>query len=121
MKIEQNIKMKTILSFFSFYYFITGLWPFIHYGSFERITGPKKEKWLVYTVSSLIVITSLVVFRSLKEENFLNPTILMLVIGNATALIVIDVLFSYKKIISKVYLLDAFVQIIFLILIALNL
>lgn len=32
------------------YYLVTGLWALVAYRSFEAVTGPKREPWLVKTV-----------------------------------------------------------------------
>ena len=32
------------------YFAATGVWPLIDMRSFERVTGPKADKWLVRTV-----------------------------------------------------------------------
>jgi hypothetical protein len=37
------------------YYVVTGLWSIVHRRSFERITGRKREYWLVRTVGALAV------------------------------------------------------------------
>ena len=39
----------------SAYYVTTGLWPILHRPSFERVTGPKRDYWLVRTVGGLAV------------------------------------------------------------------
>src|SRR5439155_14802188 len=36
------------------YYAATGLWPLLHMRSFEAVTGPKREDWLVKTVGVLV-------------------------------------------------------------------
>lgn len=36
------------------YYVLTGLWPLVHYASFELVTGPKSDDWLVRTTGLLI-------------------------------------------------------------------
>ena len=35
------------------YYLLTGLWPVVHLRSFEAVTGPKVDKWLVKTFGAL--------------------------------------------------------------------
>lgn len=35
------------------YYVVTGLWPLIHLTSFEAVTGPKTDDWLVHMVGLL--------------------------------------------------------------------
>lgn len=29
------------------YFLLTGIWPLVHRRSFERVTGPKSDYWLV--------------------------------------------------------------------------
>ena len=41
------------------YLFATGVWPLLHRGSFERVTGKKDEFWLVRTVGGLAAATGL--------------------------------------------------------------
>jgi hypothetical protein len=35
------------------YYVVTGVWPLLHYRSFEWVTGRKRERWLVECVGGL--------------------------------------------------------------------
>jgi hypothetical protein len=35
-------------------YVTSGLWPLVHLRSFEAITGPKTDRWLVKTIGALI-------------------------------------------------------------------
>src|SRR5215212_885809 len=36
------------------YYLVTGLWPFVSIRTFEAISGPKRDDWLVKTVGALV-------------------------------------------------------------------
>jgi hypothetical protein len=36
-----------------------GLWPLLHLKSFEAVFGPKTDRWLVKTVSGLLVVNGL--------------------------------------------------------------
>ena len=45
-----------ILTFQSAYYILTGLWPLVHFASFELVTGPKTDDWLVRMVGLLVVL-----------------------------------------------------------------
>ena len=38
------------------FYVATGVWPIVHLRSFEAVTGPKLEGWLVKTVGALIAV-----------------------------------------------------------------
>ncbi len=35
------------------YYIVSGIWPLVHFTSFELVTGPKHDRWLVRTVGLL--------------------------------------------------------------------
>jgi hypothetical protein len=35
------------------YYLVSGLWPLLHFTSFEAFTGRKRDRWLVRTVGLL--------------------------------------------------------------------
>lgn len=94
------------------YYLITGLWPFIHMRSFESVTGKKTEHWLVYTVS-LMLVSSALVFLYVGIYKHHSTEVLILSISNCLTLAFIDIYFSLKGIIRKIYLADAFVEIIF--------
>ena len=37
------------------YYLIGGLWPFVHYRSFERVTGTKPDRFVTEAASALYV------------------------------------------------------------------
>ncbi len=38
------------------YYALTGLWPLISISTFQAVTGPKAEHWLVRTVGVLVTV-----------------------------------------------------------------
>ena len=38
---------------------VFGLWPLIHLPSFEKVFGPKVDRWLVKTVSGLLVVNGM--------------------------------------------------------------
>lgn len=93
------------------YYLVTSLWPFVHMRSFEKITGDKKEHWLVYSVS-LMLLSSSFVFLYAGITNRASPEVLILAISNCLALASIDIYFSLKGIVRKIYLADALVELI---------
>lgn len=93
------------------YWFITGIWPFIHLGSFLWVTGPKEDIWLLYTVSVLIIVIGLLLLvsgfrRSVTQE------IKWTGIGSALGLTLIDVYYSQTDVISDIYLYDALGEVI---------
>jgi hypothetical protein len=88
------------------YYLGTGLWPIVHLPSFEAVTGPKPEGWLVKTVGALIsVVGATALLAGVRRRA--SPELRLLAGGSALAMGVVDVVYPAKGRISPVYLLDA--------------
>jgi hypothetical protein len=103
---------KSILIFQVLYYLLTALWPMIHMRSFEAVAGPKKEHWLVYTVSLLLLgIISPMIYHLVNSEK-VSVEIMILSIAAAMGLALIDIIFSLRGIIWKTYLIDAAIEIL---------
>ena len=90
------------------YYAATGIWPLLDIKSFERITGPKADRWLVKTVGALV--TAIGASLAQAREDPTRPETVILATGSAVALGTIDVVYVAKRRISAVYLLDALAQ-----------
>lgn len=102
--------MEPILTLQGWFYVATGLWPVLHLKSFEYVTGPKTDKWLVKTVAFMITCSG-IIFLKFSDEK----AALWLAIMNAVALTIVDVYYSLNGVIRKVYLLDALVEIGFVV------
>jgi hypothetical protein len=76
--------------------------------SFEAVLGPKTDRWLVYTVSGLLVTIGAAQLTGYKHA---APQARQLGIGAAATLTSIDVLFVGKRRISRNYLLDALFEV----------
>jgi hypothetical protein len=78
--------------------------------SFEAVTGPKVDRWLVKTVGALVaVIGSGLALASRRRQ--LAPELMLVAAGSAAALATIDTVYVAKRRISPVYLLDAVAEI----------
>ncbi|HEX8434202.1 hypothetical protein [Archangium sp.] len=87
------------------FYVGTGVWPIVHLRSFEAVTGPKLEGWLVKTVGAIIaVIGGTLLTAGLRRRT--SPEVMLLAAGSAASLAAVDVIYSPQRI-SPVYLLDA--------------
>jgi hypothetical protein len=96
------------------YYILTGLWPLLHLHSFMLVTGEKTDTWLVKMVALLSVAIGLtLVYRPVSTQR-------LLAIGTAVSFAAIDIFYAAKGIISDVYFADAFIQIIFIVLIVIK-
>jgi hypothetical protein len=95
------------------YYGITGLWPLIHMPSFERVTGPKHDDWLVQTVGALTLAIAAAFLAGAARTG--KPARETLVLAGASALAfgAVDVVFHARGILGSVYLADAAVQAVF--------
>lgn len=84
---------------------VTGAWPLLHMRTFERVTGPKVDHWLVQTVGGLLVGNGLVQLAARSPEGLKLARVLG--VGTAGVLAIIDLANAPQGRISKVYLLDA--------------
>ncbi len=88
------------------FYLGTGLWPIVHLRSFEKVTGPKVDTWLVRTLGGLIAaVGAALVVGSFDEKP--SRGLAVLGIGSAVALGLADVIFASRGRISKAYYGDA--------------
>jgi hypothetical protein len=93
------------------YFLVTGTWPLISMATFEAVTGPKFDDWLVKTVGVLVsVIGAVLAVAGLRRQITLE--ILLLAVGNAAALAGIDIVYVAKRRISPIYLLDDLAEVI---------
>lgn len=92
------------------FYVTTGAWPLLGMSSFERVTGPKTDRWLVKTAGTLIGVIGASLLRAglrgrgLEEARWLAAS-------SAAALAMVDAIYVARRCISPVYLLDAVVEV----------
>lgn len=93
------------------YFAIAGIWPVLHMRSFEAVTGPKTDRWLVRTVGSLLVVIGVVLALASRQE---RPRfeVGLLAAGSALVLAAIDTVYSLRGRISKIYLADGVVEVL---------
>lgn len=92
------------------FYFLTGIWPLLHLSSFEALTGPKTDDWLVQTVGALLA-TFGATLALAGAKRRLTPEWRLLAAGFAGCLAAIDLVFVTRGTISPIYLADAAVEI----------
>lgn len=93
------------------YYLVTGIWPVIHIQSFMAVTGPKTDIWLVKMVALLSVSIALTILLQKKHTNGFILNIL-----TALSFLIIDLYYALSTVISPIYLTDAGIQLLFVIL-----
>jgi hypothetical protein len=88
------------------YYLVTGIWPLVSPKSFQAVTGPKHDLWLVKTVGVLVAtIGAVLTLAGLRRRTTLE--IPALAIGSAAGLAAIDTVYAAKGRISPIYFADA--------------
>ena len=92
------------------FYLATGVWPLVHISSFEAVTGPKADRWLVKAVGALVATTGLALAVAGRQRR-IAPELVLVAAGNAAALATIDVVYVAKQRIRPIYLLDAVAEI----------
>ena len=92
------------------FYVATGVWPLIDIVSFQLVTGPKTDLWLVKTVGVLVTVIGLVLLSAARSRRITNE-IVLLAAGSALALAGIDLIYALSGRISAIYLGDAVVEI----------
>lgn len=91
------------------YFLVTGVWPLVHVRSFMAVTGPKTDVWLVQTVGVLIIVIALTILLGAWQGK-VEKLAVFIAVGSALALTMVDIVFVLKRQISKIYLVDAAVE-----------
>jgi len=103
-----------VLTVQAMFYVVSGLWSIVSIDSFMRVTGRKRDVWLVKTVGVLTVVLGVALGlggcrgRPSREVSFLA-------VGSAAGFAVIDNIYVFKGTISRVYLIDACLQTAFIV------
>jgi len=88
------------------FYAATGVWPILHLRSFEAVTGPKTDGWLVKTVGGLVGVVGGALLAA-GRRGHVSRELRAVAVGSAAVLTAIDVVYVSKGRISPIYLLDA--------------
>jgi hypothetical protein len=88
---------------------VSGAWPLLHMRSFEAVTGPKADRWLVRTVAGLLVANGSLQWWLADRRDGVR-TARAIGIGTSGVLATIDWLYAPQSRISTAYLLDALYQ-----------
>ena len=96
------------------YYFITGLWALLSMRTFEKVTGPKTDHWLVKTIGLMLVVIGLALITGGVRKT-ITPEMAVLGVGTAGVLLGIDVFYVSIKKIPRIYLLDTVAELVLIV------
>lgn len=94
------------------YYLVTGLWPVFSPGTFQKMTGPKTDLWLVKTYGIIVAAVGsgfLIASRD-GSEGLEMKTLACLV---AAAIAAAETYYALRRVISRVYLCDGVLELAF--------
>lgn len=93
------------------YFFVFGIWPILSMGTFLKVTGPKTDLWLVTTVGVILAVIGIVlIYARVNAE--INTSLIILAIGSALSLALVEFIYVAKRVISPIYLGDAIVELL---------
>lgn len=90
---------------------VGGIWAIVGRRSFEAITGPKTDYWLVRTVGGLLAAVGAVIGMAGAGQR-LTADIRWLAIASSAVLTAVDLVYVARRRISPVYLLDAIANLV---------
>jgi hypothetical protein len=93
---------------------VFGLWPLLHYRSFEAVSGPKTDHWLVKTVGGLMTAAGYAQFRAAASLDG-RAMARRIGLGTAATFMIVDLRYVSHGRISRIYLLDAVLEMYWLI------
>lgn len=102
-------RLHSALRFQAGYYVLTGASPLLSRRTFEAVTGPKRDWWLVQMVGLLAITNGFAIFIGAKRECVARETVTLSVLS-ALSFMTIDVVYALSGRISKIYLGDAVVE-----------
>lgn len=91
------------------YWVASGVWALLSRRSFEAVTGPKTDYWLVQTVGGLLAAIGTTLLLAARNGR-ISPEIRLLGASSATVLAGIDIAHSLRARISPIYLAEAVVE-----------
>jgi hypothetical protein len=101
--------VKSVIRFQSAYYIVTGTWPLISMRTFEAVTGPKYDTWLVKMVGLLAASIGATLAIGAQQDEISAET-RMLAVTSALSFAAVDVIYSLRGRIGKIYLSDALLE-----------
>jgi hypothetical protein len=93
------------------YFFVTGVWPLLSMRTFLMVTGPKTDLWLVKTVGAILaVIGAVLIIAQVNAE--ISASIVVLAMGSAFALAIVEIIYVARQVIPMIYLADALAELL---------
>jgi hypothetical protein len=109
--------VRIVLAALAVYYLITGIWPIVSLSTFEAVTGPKTDDWLVHMVGLLAATVGAALLVASWRRSPRGEMLVLAVLA-AVSFAAIDLIYALNGTISRIYLADAVIQIVILVALA---
>jgi len=93
------------------YYLLAGIWPLVSMSTFEAVSGPKTDHWLVRMVGLLAAVIGVTLLLGIRLSAP-RSEVIALALLSATSFAAIDLVYGLSGRISSVYLADAAIEIL---------
>lgn len=107
---RQPVENRTLAIAHGLFNVLGGLWPLLHMSSFQAVLGPKTDRWLVRTVAGLMIANGWTQLQAGRSGEGL-PQARRVGLGTALTLGAIDIAYGVPGRISRVYLVDAALEV----------
>jgi len=94
------------------YDLVGGLWPLLHMASFEAVTGPKTDDWLVRTVAGILVVVGVVLIQNALRGS-VGHSVQWIAGGISLVLASVAMISSLAGFISWLYFFDGLIHLAF--------
>jgi hypothetical protein len=91
------------------FYLATGVWPLVSLRTFEAVTGPKRDKWLVRTIGVLLGVTGAALLRAARHGR-VSGDLAFLAAAMAAGIGVVEGIAAGSGRVSRTYLADVAVE-----------
>lgn len=107
---QQPTLRRAVLGLQSAYFLVTGIWPLLHRGSFEAVTGRKRDFWLVHAVGVCVASIGAVLALNAAQPRTPAGSTYPLAGLSAFGLGAVEVVHVLRGRISRVYGADAVIE-----------
>jgi hypothetical protein len=102
--------LRRALRFQAAYYVVAGLWPVVSLSSFEAVTGPKTDGWLVHMVGLLAAVIGATLGAGTMTRQRIGVDLLVLSVGSAASFAAIELWYGLSDRIGVIDLADAVLE-----------
>ena len=106
-----QFQTRLLLIVHGLYLLIGGGWPLVHWKSFEAVTGPKLDEFLVHTVALLLILVGNILLG--QRRTAVERSAVQLAMGTSLILGTVAIVSAAGGWVWKVYFIDGTIHLLF--------